>query len=408
MCGVGLWSLQFEHVKRYRTLFIFAGLMLGAVTLYLILVPFPIWTLLPGHGLIEQIDSAAGIKDAHRTIAINPVAGFDTLLWFFTPAAVLILGAQLNSKERDLLLPIIIGLVVLSGFIGLAQSLGSSSGSLYFYQVTNHGSPVGLFANRNHQAITLAMAFPMLIVFAQRSVGQSNNVRRWIAFSIGLFVVPLLLVTGSRAGVFAGIFGVAAAAVIYRRPKSEATKNRTFSTQSWQTIFVFVIILGLGAVTNLFSRAAAIDRIFNDSEQESRLAFWKPVAAMAQHYMPTGTGPGGFADSYRTIEPLSLLDFTYLNRAHNDWLEIFTEFGLIGATLMFAVVSWVTALGIKAFIDHRKGQSDLYACLGFVIIVILCIGSITDYPLRTPSIAAVAVLAAIWLSSRAPPQKYVS
>lgn len=407
VCGLGMWSLRREHFKQHQNLFIFAALMLGLVVLYLIPLPFAIWMSLPGHTLVEHIDSAAILRGVHRPAAINPVAGFDTLFWFCTPMAVLILGAQLGQKERALLLFVIMGLTLLSGFVGLAQLLGDSAGDLYFYRVTNNGSSVGLFANRNHQAIMLAMIFPMLVVFANRSAGQNLIVRKWIAFSSALFIVPLLLVTGSRAGVFAGIFGVAAAAVVYHRSQPASEKRPAFITQMSQITLAIAAIVSLGVVTNFFSRAVAIDRMLNDGAQESRLDFWKPVIAMTQHYLPIGTGPGGFADAYRVIEPVSLLDSTYLNRAHNDWLETIAEFGLLGAVLLASVVAWATILGVKAFTDSHKGQNNLFACLGFVIIMISAIGSAGDYPLRTPAIAAVTMLAAIWLSSRTMPQKTV-
>src|SRR3546814_18783044 len=70
----------------------------------------------------------------------------------------------------------------MSGGLGLAQVIGPRDGPLYLYEITNNGSAVGLFANRNHQAALLACLFPMLAVYA--SIDHPSAERMRLKFAL--------------------------------------------------------------------------------------------------------------------------------------------------------------------------------------------------------------------------------
>ena len=158
-CGVGLWSLKWAHVKANRFFFGMTAAIFALVIGHLIPLPPSIWGSLPGRELISEIDKAAELGEVWRPVSMVPSATWNAFYSLFVPLAVLSLGVQLSREERFKLLPIVIGLGLISGLVGLLQVIGDPSGPLYLYMVTNNGSAAGLFANRNHQAILLAMLF---------------------------------------------------------------------------------------------------------------------------------------------------------------------------------------------------------------------------------------------------------
>lgn len=398
--GIGLITLCREHIAAFRTLFLFAGGIVALVGLYLIPLPKALLSAFPAAEMVDLTAAVAG--PASYSASMAAAQSWNAFYALFVPLAVLVLGVQLSREDMFRLLPMLLIIGFASGLVGFLQILGSNEGPLYFYRITNNGAAVGFFANRNHQAVLLAMLFPMLAVFASAGVKSPEQAafRQWIALAGGVFLVPLILVTGSRAGLLIGLFSIAAAFWIFQKPEGLAPAKRKTRRIDWRIPAAAGGVLALGAMTLLMSRAEAINRLLdNGNLQDDRGAFWRPIADMAMHSLPFGTGPGSIAEAYARIEPLAVLNRTYLNRAHNDWLEVFANFGLMGAFLLIVAVAAVVVRGWAVARDSSKSRGSLFAKMGLAMIVAAALGSIGDYPLRTPIMATIFVIAAIWFSA---------
>lgn len=400
-CGAALWALPRDTVREHRVLLALAGAVLMLPLLHLVPLPPAVWRTLPGRDVMIATDAAAGLEGVWRPLSMVPGASWNAFFALLVPLAVLLLGLRVDGRERFALLPLVIVMGLISGLVGLLQAIGDPQGSLYFYRVTNNGAAVGLFSNRNHQAIMLALMFPMLAVYAAHG-GDSEErlrIRSLAALGAGILVVPLLLVTGSRIGLALGVLGLMAAALLYRRPVAEASRRRGRKGIDFRLPLLVGGVLALGAVTLLSSRAESINRLTApDETEELRFKVWGPIADSGWTYFPAGSGIGSFVEVHRIDEPVELLRPTYLNHAHNDWLELFMTGGLPALVVFAAALAWLAFRGQQAFrseLDSR-GETAL-ARLGAVLIVMLLIGSMADYPARTPTLAAMLALAAVWL-----------
>jgi O-antigen ligase len=119
---------------------------------------------------------------------------------------------------------------------------------------------------------------------------------------------------------------------------------------------------------------------------------------MAWKYFPFGSGAGSFVEVFQIDEPNRLLGLSYANHAHNDWLELMMTMGLPGLLLLL-VSLWAFARATRAAFRAPLGEGRRapFARLGAVILLIFALGSIGDYPLRTPSLACLFVVAVLWL-----------
>ncbi len=369
------------------------------------LVPLPplIWTSIAGRQDIVDIEKLAGLSDIWRPLTLTPMNGWHALMSLFVPLAVLLLGLQLNRNDLFRLLPLGLGLASLSGLLGLLQAIGDPEGSLYFYRITNNGSAVGLFANRNHAATLLACLFPMLAVYAATARGEADAVRmrQLIAAAIAIVLIPLILVTGSRSGLVSAVIGLGAAALLYRQPTDVRTVRRGKSSRiKALPILVGIAVISLAFLTYFLSRAEAIERLFMQASGEGgRTDFWAVSIDLYWKYFPLGSGSGSFVEAFQIIEPDRLLDATYLNRAHNDWFETAVTFGLPGAV---ALAVALIAFGIRSYrlwrnADGRE-RAVAYGRLASVIIAMIAIASATDYPLRTPIMMGLFTICALWLA----------
>ena len=400
-CGVALITLKQEHWHDKKWFLAGFALVFLLVVFYLAPLPVQLEKLSQGAGEVAAIWAAANVPNASQTLAIASAAVWQSLFFLFAPLAVFLFAIQLNRDDLRLTLPIIILVGAISGIVGIAQLTGSSSGPLYLYRITNNGSAVGLFANRNHAAVLLACVFPMLAHMASRPpVIKQNpkNVLKAIAIAVAILLVPLILVTGSRSGLLAAVIGITGGTLLYSshvRPHYKRKEGKSFVP-----IIVVIVILSLIFMTIYFSRAEAIDRIFAEPNNiADRGDFWTASLKMLRQYFPFGFGPGGFVSSFQIGEPLDLLGGEYVNRLHNDWLETALTFGVLGIVFMLAGIMYYVRRAFVLWV-RMDGQHSCVALgrVASIVIAILAVASMSDYPLRTPAMAGFAALVLVWFA----------
>jgi O-antigen ligase len=404
MCAIAMIMIRREHVQQHRWVIVIFMAITALAILHVIPMPPALWQTLPGWDEVATITRLTGLADVWRPLTLTPMNGLHALASLATPLAVLLLGFQLSKDDLYRLLPLLIGLSALSGLFGLLQVIGSREGPIYFYQITNLGSAVGLFANRNHAATLLACLFPMLAIFATTAKGTTDqqNSRQLLAVGVAIILVPLILVTGSRSGLISAIIGLIGAALLYRRPAAGRTVRKGGNPIRVGAIPLLagLAVLCLGFLTFYFSRAEAIDRLFADaSVQDNRSDFWIVSLDLFWKYFPLGSGSGSFVEAYQIAEPAQLLNATYLNRAHNDWLEIAVTFGLPGLLLLaIAIFGYFR----QSFIIWRrmdgKRRSVMFARMAGIAMAIVAIASMADYPLRTPTMMCVFAIFTLWFA----------
>lgn len=412
---VAIGWLSGDAIKSYRPLIFFAMAVLAAVGVQLIPLPPAIWGALPGRELAISADAALGLQGQWRPISLAPSATWNALFSLLVPLAVLLLVVSIDRAQQFKLVLIILALILLSGVLGILQTLGPERGPLYFYRLTNWGASVGLFANRNHQAILLACGFPLLAVFAswkQSDTSQTALRRVWGAVCAGLLLVPMIIVTGSRAGLLAGVLAMGTAFWIYRgEPKKKqnikSTKGKRLQLlhRHWIGILVAAIIIALLVLVYL-GRRQIFQMGSEDVAGDLRFAVFQPVMSMIAQYFPLGSGYGAFPDVYRIAEPDPLLNHTYLNHVHNDWLEVVLGGGLISLILLGIGITYVSRRLIallRLTPDQQRRSVVIAGKAGLAIIALCAFASIFDYPIRVPSFSVLMVIAFVWLHATSLP-----
>ncbi len=400
-CGFALLTLRRDHLEQYRFLAIMAACIVLLAGLHIVPLPPSVWQALPGRAIVVEIQHIVGLSDVWRPLTLHPAAGANAFFSLLVPLAAFLLALQLDSNHLQKLVSPILVIGAVSGLLGIAQVASSSDGPLYIYRITNNGSAVGLFSNRNHHALFLAMLIPILTVYASRSVKTEGEKKLGFAVLIGgmAMLVPLLLVTGSRQGIFLGLVGFISTWFIFRWPTVHGVRQRTEKRSYGHVIAGISAMFLLALLTVVASRAVAIQRLLDSNpEEDSRIEAWSITLGLLGQYAPLGSGSGSFVPVFQRVEPLKFLAPQYLNHAHNEFLEILLTFGLPGAILLL-VATAAFALSARKLVrfGSRPAPAFLLARAGATIIVLSAIASAVDYPLRTPSLACLFVIACCWL-----------
>lgn len=402
-CTIALVSLRREHMVGRLPLIVGFGAIVGLTTLHIIPLPPALWQALPGRQLQAEIGSLVSLGEVWRPLTLAPIDGFHALASLSAPLAVLLFGIQLGQNDLCRLLPLLIGFGALSGFLGVLQVNGDEFRSLYFYSVTNFGNPVGLFANRNHAALLLASLFPMLTAFVLTRVATAPITNLFVAVSLAILLVPLILLNGSRSALMVTSFGMVGCVILYLRSIHLLPRIASIEKPTSLILLILFAVAIITWITIYFSRAKSIDRLFElSAANDGRRDFWTLSLSLAKQYFPWGSGSGSFAETYQIVEPLRLLEPLYLNHAHNDWIEVMLTFGFPGVLLMFVATIYflwrLFPIWQKSIVQQSnlRRQIITYGRMSSITIAMVGAASVTDYPLRTPIMMCVLAVWILW------------
>ena len=369
-------------------------LLIATIALPLIqLIPLPPawWQALPG----REILLIPGEPVPWRPWTMTPGATRNALASLVVPATMLLVLAQGNARLRDWLPTILLAMIGAAVLLGLLQFTGARFNNPFLNDTP--GQVSGIFANRNHFGLLIAMGCLIAPVWAF----MDRDALRWrgpLAAGLVVLFVLTILATGSRAGMLlGGLALILALALVGRR-----LRRRLSHAPRW--VFPALIVAGVIVIGGFIGlsfaadRADAINRLITlETGEDMRSRALPTVLAMIGTYMPFGSGFGGFDPVFRIHEPFELLKFTYFNQAHNDFLGIALDGGIPAIVVLAAAILWwlVATIGVWR---ARSDDDVIRGRLGSALIALVLIASITDYPARTPTVMAITVIAAFWLA----------
>jgi len=399
--GIGLFDLNRNHLSAYRMPLGFMAAILLLIALHLVPLPPAIWTAIPGRELAVQAGEAVGGPQPWRPLALVPYRGWNALFATLVPAAAMVLAAQLPIEGLRKVLYLFVGFALANAIWGVVQSVAGFEPGLYFYRVTNSGVPTGLFANRNHMAALLVTAIPLLTLVATRAKGSTQRVLQIGCAALAALCFLMIFAAGSRAGLLLAMVAIASSALIWRAKPDAIAKPRRGVRSLLPLALAGAGAIAIACFAYITSRATAIDRVLaSDEAEEGRIIVWQTLVDILPQYLPFGSGIGSFVEIFNVHEPNAMLGLNYWNHAHNDWLEWALEGGVPAIALMLAAIAaW--ALRTRSLLSYSySGRLDIQLGLvGAIVILVLGLWSVVDYPLRVPSLACLIAMAVIWMAA---------
>ena len=363
--------------------------LLGTLLLGLIQL-LPLRTIGAGSLSTEVTQALSLDPNATRLVLVQ----ISTLFVYF--------AATLVFTDTPHRLHILVRTIMIFGFclaiFGLTQSF-TSPDKVYWVRELSQSTAFGPFINRHHFAgyMELTIALPLGLLFA----GAIEKEKRLLyAFVVGLMGVALVM-TSSRGGIVslvAEIFFFVLVTSVWK-PATEHRRSRTARLKG----VLLRAGLGLGIMAALlggvlifggeFSLTRFIDSVNTDDPTTGRSHFWAVTLDIIKAHPILGTGLGAFGVIYTHYDNRNGL--FRLEQAHNDYLQVFSDGGVIGAflALCFVVLLFRGAfVRIKTRDTFRRGVA--LAAIGGCFAVL--VHSMFDFTLHTTSNALLfLVLAAL-------------
>ncbi len=381
------WSLLTPDRLRLSgpamALFAIAGLTVLLLIVHLVPLPPGLWTAIPGREPIAEGYRLLGLPLPWLPISLTPYETAATALTLLPPLAVLV-GMLVAGAYRAswLVIAILVGTFT-SVLLGALQvsSADPLQSPWYLYQRTNHGVATGFFANSNHMATLLIVSVPLLFALVAELRKRAQNARAVSAI--------MMLAGGSMLVLLAGILLSASLAVLLLG-LPVILFSATLLMGEGRRLRGPLIAAGLVSIAGMgaaFLTPLPDDLVSsNQTSFESRRDIWSDTFPAIGDHITLGTGVGSFVRVYSFYEDHSAVTQTFINHAHNDYLEIALETGIPGLLLLVAFFLW---WGSRAVPIWRSRAVDRYAVAASIASGAILIHSIVDYPLRTAAIASI-------------------
>ena len=299
--------------------------------------------------------------------------------------------SQLGWRQRRLASLALLSFALLSVFLGLAQFAQGLDSPLRLYGPDTDAD--GFFANRNHFAALLYSAIPIAAAWAIALIGERRLER--VAALAALLAILAVFILGlgiarSRAGLALALMAAMASLAMGWQAQDKKLRGRA--------LLLVAAGLLLGAfLVGEYALGSVLERFDADITQDLRLTYVQRTWTAIVHFLPFGSGLGTFVPVYALFEDPSIIRATYANHAHNDWLELLLELGAFGLLLMGGFLVWLCPVLARAWAARGLKFDPTSAALsraGAVIVALLLVHSLVDYPLRTTALSVVFAFAA--------------
>ncbi len=280
---------------------------------------------------------------------------------------------------------------------GLYELTTSSPRILFYLKVFSPDAVTGTFVNRGHLSGYLEMIVPLALgliiarmrLFSAGTKGLREKFLLWTSrgvvpiLVIGSAVVVMclgIILSNSRSGLVVLVlslflfFGLSA--VVSDKARFGHPWVRNVIRVAFLLLLVFVVYRGVDTTINRFAS--------DDLLRENRPLYWSNVVRIIGDFPLFGTGLGTFADVYPAYEKTGGPEMALVH-AHNEYLEFFSELGLVGSFFLFGLVGYLIFISYRTWKARRNPEVKGLALGGLVSLAGAALHAFTDFNLHIPA-----------------------
>jgi len=258
----------------------------------------------------------------------------------------------------------------------------SSNGKLYWVRQPRLGGWIyGPYVNHNHYAGLMELLVPIPLVFSLTRLAESRE--RLVAGVAAAVMTGTIFLSGSRGGMLAIVVELIILGTLLIRQR----KGIRIAIAAGTFILVLGTLLTWLGGKELTQRVSTISsETRTEISGGMRLSIDRDAIRMFRMKPILGWGLGSFPVVYPQFR--SFYTNFFVNEAHNDYLQLLAEMGLLGFCTMiwFLVLIYRSAIPkLSKWIDDIGGAVTLVCVLGLTGILI---HSFVDFNLQIPGNAA--------------------
>jgi len=304
------------------------------------------------------------------TLSLDPYATRFVLLQL--GSLIIYFCAALVYTDSPGRLRLIVTVVTIFGFLlalfGMFQYF-TNPAQIYWFRQPKFALPFGPFINRHHFAaymeLTLSLSLGLLVS------GAIAVERRLLYIFAVVIMSAALVLTGSRGGILSlgaeVLFIAAIASIVRRKNKSESDESDAAKSRVRAALvrvgigFALVVVLLAGAASlgGEESLARLFGTVNSNDPTSGRVQFWQGTLGVIKEHPLLGAGLGAFSVAYTRHDVLN--GATRLEQAHNDYLQILSDAGIVGGVLGLFFIFMLFRYGFSRFNSRDKYRRGVAA-----------------------------------------------
>lgn len=389
-----------------RPLAVFFVALFVILGLQLLPLPPALWTSLPMRETVVAELNYFEQDWPWLPLSLAPAKTMITITELMPVLLAVCVATLLDQKRFLSLVSALLLVSLISALWGLLQVLSPSAFGDYIWEVTSRGLPAGAYANVNHQATHMLIALPLLVLW----VISMRRVSRWPVplvnlLGAGAFLIFFvgLVTAGSVAGYLLGAIAVPATLWIYaRRGRGSGPLSGS------HTILSLIGTVGLATVTLIIFTSPQLSGLGVTSFENTPLSRAGmnelSLTILADHGL-WGTGAGSFAEIFAAYEAPALVTSKYANHAHNDYLELLIEYGVLPLALLAGIGLFALWRGLRSHQTIGRSGRSLTRNALLLVLLLAALHSLVDYPLRSQFLLIAVTLCAARLCRTSDPDQ---
>ena len=260
--------------------------------------------------------------------------------------------------------------------LGIVQRL-QGNGRIYWLRATSTESFFGPYANKNHYAGLMEMLIPFALYGAFNRAGATGK-RAVFAFAASVMIASVFL-SASRSGSLVTLFEIVVfTGVVLARSRTQRQSNR----RGLLIVFFALALVVWIAGEAVLSQAKLVRNPRSDTSLLNRSQIARDSWQLIKQKPLLGWGLATFPTVYPQEQ--SWYTDVEVNAAHDDYLQLLLETGIVGSVLIVFFLAAVFYAGLQRI--FRTGSNSVSAallgCSG------LMLHSFTDFNLHVPANAA--------------------
>lgn len=325
---------------------------------------------------------------AHETL--------DALLSFVSVALVFFVMAReyRDKKKIERLLFVMTATGFIEAVIGLYGYFGRGNHIFGFELGYAPSAAHGTFVNRNHFAGYLGMCSMLSLGWLMGRMAEAGgnppkgqSLKRRMMGMIGArgSEMNAAIAVACVTMMFAILFSLSRGGVLSAALAATAMAAATLYGR--QRVFIAVIIAAasMAAAVSLWYGLSPLEQRFTKSVEQfesQRAIIWKSTAEMISDHPVTGTGFGTFRWSFERYSPPGGMTLT--EHAHNDYLELAAETGIMGSAIAAAAFIYLLVCHIGSA-GKQKGLYGGITAGALGAFIYMAAHSLVDFNMHIPS-----------------------
>lgn len=339
-------------------------------------------------------------------LAVALFAGYAVVRWFWSfpkyearddvlavaLASIALLVPSIGLNSTNIRWLFVVGLTILatgqSGY-GMWQAFSRADTVLIWDRPELYnGRGSGTYVCPNHFAGFLEMCLGMIVAQIivlrkeRRSIEASAIIKVMMIYA-GLMTVGGLMVSQSRGGWLAALGGGAMA--IFLMGRSSRTFFKASAVVAGLLVCAVLVLWNIPSIRNYLRATVSVDVqkqqvSLGDKTLGGRTLMWKGTLAIIRENPWFGTGLGSWRWQFQKHKDPQIM--TFPEYPHNDYLNLASDYGLVGVVLMLLLFGSFFRHGIRVTLESNSSEERAFAAGTMVAASCILIHSWFDFNLH--------------------------